>query len=79
VLRLDHVRSEEDGSANDVERDLLRYPGRATCGAPNVIRRAISLASDVIEPEHLSVLPVDPSLETAATALRGEPAPVDSF
>src|SRR5947207_1446990 len=44
----------------------------------NVIRRAILLASDVIEPEHLSVLPVDPSPETAAIALRGEPAPVDS-
>src|SRR6266566_3762232 len=44
----------------------------------NVIRRAILLASDVIEPEHLSVLPVDPSPETAATALRGEPAPVGS-
>jgi two-component system nitrogen regulation response regulator GlnG len=41
----------------------------------NVIRRAILLASDVIEPEHLSVLPVDPS---AATAFRGEPAPVGS-
>src|SRR5437870_9264029 len=44
----------------------------------NVIRRASLLAADVIEPEHLSVLPVDPSPETAATALRGEPAPVDS-
>src|SRR5207244_1016192 len=41
----------------------------------NVIRRAILLASDVIEPEHLSVLPVDPS---SATALRGDPAPVGS-
>jgi two-component system, NtrC family, response regulator HydG len=43
-----------------------------------VIRRAILLASDVIEPQHLSVLPVDPSAETAAAALRAEPAPLDS-
>jgi len=58
---------------------LLRYhwPGNVR-ELRNVIRRAILLASDVIEPEHLSVLPVDPSPETAATALRGEPAPVDS-
>jgi DNA-binding NtrC family response regulator len=42
----------------------------------NVIRRAILLASDVIEPEHLSVLPVDPS-PSPATALR-EPAAVGS-
>jgi len=41
----------------------------------NVIRRAILLASDVIEPEHLSVLPVD---QSPATTLRGEPLPVDS-
>src|SRR2546430_10824556 len=41
----------------------------------NVIRRAILLASDVIEPEHLSVLPVE---APPATALRGEPAPLDS-
>ena len=33
------------------------------------------LASDVIEPEHLSVLPVD---APPATVLRGEPAPLDS-
>src|SRR5438046_656625 len=58
---------------------LLRYhwPGNVR-ELRNVIRRAILLASDVIEPEHLSVLPVDPSPETTATALRGEPAPVDS-
>ena len=58
---------------------LLRYhwPGNVR-ELRNVIRRAILLASDVIEPEHLSVLPVDPSPETAETALRGEPAPVDS-
>src|SRR2546427_737272 len=40
----------------------------------NVIRRAILLASDVIKPEHLSVIPVDPS---PATALREAPAPGD--
>ena len=55
---------------------LLRYPWPGNVRElRNVIRRAILLASDVIEPEHLSVLPVDPS---AATALRGEPAPLDS-
>jgi len=55
---------------------LLRYqwPGNVR-ELRNVIRRAILLASDVIEPEHLSVLPVDPP---PATALRGEPAPVDA-
>src|SRR5438552_2101366 len=60
-------------------RVLLRYPWPGNVRElRNVIRRAILLASDVIEPEHLSVLPVDPSPETTATALRGEPAPVDS-
>jgi len=55
---------------------LLRYqwPGNVR-ELRNVIRRAILLASDVIEPEHLSVLPVDPC---PATALRGQLAPVDS-
>src|SRR5712664_2053201 len=54
---------------------LLRYPWPGNVRElRNVIRRAILLASDVIEPEHLAVLPVDPS---AATALRGEPLPVD--
>src|SRR5438876_883306 len=55
---------------------LLRYhwPGNVR-ELRNVIRRAILLATEVIEPEHLSVLPVDPS---AATALRGESAPLDS-
>src|SRR2546429_2977956 len=58
---------------------LLRYPLPGNVRElRNVIRRAILLASDVIEPEHLSVLPVDPSAETAAAALRGEPAPVGS-
>src|SRR6059058_821175 len=52
---------------------LLRYrwPGNVR-ELRNVIRRAILLASDVIEPEHLSVLPGEPS---PATALRAEPAP----
>src|SRR5881296_593956 len=55
---------------------LLRYhwPGNVR-ELRNVIRRATLFASDVIEPEHLSVLPVDPSPETA---LRGEPGRVDS-
>jgi len=56
---------------------LLRYrwPGNVR-ELRNVIRRAILLASDVIEPEHLSVLPVD---APPATALRGEPVPLDSL
>src|SRR5438046_315399 len=55
---------------------LLRYrwPGNVR-ELRNVIRRAILLASDVIEPEHLSVIPVEAS---PATALRGEPAPAGS-
>jgi transcriptional regulator with GAF, ATPase, and Fis domain len=40
----------------------------------NVIRRASLLASDVIEPEHLSVLAVEPS---PGNGCRGEPAPAD--
>jgi len=40
----------------------------------NVIRRAILLASDVIEPAHLSVIPVD---SPATAALREAPAPGD--
>src|SRR5438034_2545512 len=50
---------------------LLRYrwPGNVR-ELRNVIRRAILLASDVIEPEHLSVIPIDSS---PATALREEP------
>jgi len=56
---------------------LLRYPWPGNVRElRNVIRRAILLASGVIEPEHLSVLPVDPS---AATALREQPAPVGSL
>jgi DNA-binding NtrC family response regulator len=58
---------------------LLRYPWPGNVRElRNVIRRAMLLASDVIEPQHLSVLPVDPSTETAAAALQGEPAPLDS-
>ena len=58
---------------------LLRYhwPGNVR-ELRNVIRRAILLASDVIEPEHLAVLPVDRSPTTVETALRGESAPVGS-
>jgi DNA-binding NtrC family response regulator len=55
---------------------LLRYrwPGNVR-ELRNVIRRAILLASEVIEPEHLSVLPVD---APPASAPRGEPALLDS-
>src|SRR5881409_2084383 len=55
---------------------LLRYPWPGNVRElRNVIRRASLLASDVVEPEHLAVLPVDSAL---ATALRGEPAPAGS-
>jgi transcriptional regulator with GAF, ATPase, and Fis domain len=55
---------------------LLRYhwPGNVR-ELRNVIRRASLLASDVIEPEHLSVLPVDPS---PGNGFHGEPAPADT-
>jgi transcriptional regulator with GAF, ATPase, and Fis domain len=58
---------------------LLRYhwPGNVR-ELRNVIRRAILLASDVIEPEHLAVLPVDPVPTTAETTLREESAPAGS-
>jgi DNA-binding NtrC family response regulator len=51
---------------------LLRYhwPGNVR-ELRNVIRRACLLASEVIEPEHLSILPVEPS---AVTARHHEPA-----
>ena len=54
---------------------LLRYhwPGNVR-ELRNVIRRAILLASDVIEPEHLSVIPVH---SPAMAALREAPAPDD--
>jgi two-component system nitrogen regulation response regulator GlnG len=44
----------------------------------NVIRRAALLASEVIEPEHLAVLPVDKPPTTAQTAIRGETAAAGS-
>src|SRR5436309_1634893 len=45
----------------------------------NVIRRASLLAADVIEPEHLSVLPVDPPCGLLSGDARpGEPAPAGS-
>ena len=55
---------------------LLRYhwPGNVR-ELRNVIRRASLLASDVIEPEHLSVIPIDSS---PATALREEPTPAEA-
>src|SRR5437016_1536101 len=55
---------------------LLRYswPGNVR-ELRNVIRRASLLASDVVEPEHLAVLPVDPPL---ATDHAQEPAPAGS-
>ena len=58
---------------------LLRYhwPGNVR-ELRNVIRRAILLASDVIEPEHFAVLPVDPPPTTGETALRGELVPAGS-
>src|SRR3989442_1495817 len=53
---------------------LLRYhwPGNVR-ELRNVIRRAVVLASDVIEPEHMSLFANDAS---PAIALRGQPAPV---
>src|SRR3989475_6688818 len=55
---------------------LLRYPWPGNVRElRNVIRRASLLASDVVEPEHLAVLPVDSAL---ATACPGEPAPAGS-
>src|SRR2546422_3184671 len=54
-------------------QSLLRYawPGNVR-ELRNVIRRAILLASDVIEPEHLSFLPVDAS---PPSGQRAEPIP----
>ena len=49
-----------------------RWPGNVR-ELRNVIRRAILLASDTIDPEHLSFLPIDGS---KATALPCEPAPL---
>ena len=57
------------------EQVLLRYhwPGNVR-ELRNIIRRAILLASDVIEPEHLSVIPVDRSRDT----IPSEPASAGS-
>jgi two-component system nitrogen regulation response regulator GlnG len=52
-----------------------RWPGNVR-ELRNVIRRASLLASDSIEPEHLSVLPVNPSPPVIAP--RPEPAPARS-
>lgn len=54
---------------------LLRYhwPGNVR-ELRNVIRRAILLASDVIGPEHLAVLPIGPPPLIMETAPRGESA-----
>src|SRR6266480_2929636 len=55
---------------------LLRYPWPGNVRElRNVIRRASLLASDVVEPEHLAVLPVDSAL---ATARPEESAPAGS-
>src|SRR5438067_2026392 len=53
---------------------LLRYPWPGNVRElRNVIRRASLLAADEIEPEHLSVLPIDPA--GRATARQSERAP----
>ena len=53
---------------------LLRYPWPGNVRElRNVIRRASLLAAGVIEPEHLSVLPIDPA--GRATARQSERAP----
>src|SRR2546421_1140333 len=55
---------------------LLRYPWPGNVRElRNVIRRASLLASDVVEPEHLAVLPIDTPL---ATDRPQEPAPAGS-
>ena len=55
---------------------LLRYPWPGNVRElRNVIRRASLLASDVVEPEHLAVLPIDTPL---ATDHPQEPAPAGS-
>src|SRR2546422_10261952 len=62
--------------SGDAAQVLLRHtwPGNVR-ELRNVIRRAILLASDVIEPEHLSSFRVDAS---PAAEHRGEPAPADA-
>lgn len=58
---------------------LLRYhwPGNVR-ELRNVIRRAILLASDVIGPEHLAILPIGPPPMIMETALRGASATLPS-
>src|SRR5437762_11798509 len=65
-------RKSSEAAAQVLRR--YRWPGNVR-ELRNVIRRAMLLASDVIEPEHLSVMPVDPD---PGTPLRGGPALVDS-
>ena len=56
---------------------LLRYPWPGNVRElRNVIRRASLLAADVIEPEHLSVLPIDSA--ATVTARQSERAPAGS-
>src|SRR5205085_11094501 len=59
---------------------LLRYhwPGNVR-ELRNVIRRAILLASDVIEPAHLSVIPVDSPPALSAMGCRGPPETPNSL
>ncbi|TMB38797.1 MAG: sigma-54-dependent Fis family transcriptional regulator [Deltaproteobacteria bacterium] len=59
---------------------LLRYhwPGNVR-ELRNVIRRAMLLASDVIEPEHLAVMPVEPLPALSATGCRGPAETVNSL
>jgi len=59
---------------------LLRYhwPGNIR-ELRNVIRRAMLLASDVIEPEHLAVMPVEPLPAPSATGHRGPPETLNSL
>src|SRR5438067_1372128 len=59
---------------------LLRYhwPGNVR-ELRNVIRRAMLLASDVIEPEHLAVMPVEPLPALSAMGCRGPPETPNSL
>ena len=45
----------------------------------NVIRRAMLLASDVIEPEHLAVMAVEPLPALSPTGCRGPPETLNSL
>jgi len=59
---------------------LLRYhwPGNVR-ELRNVIRRAMLLASDVIEPEHLAVMAVEPLPALSPTGCRGPPETLNSL